>query len=297
MNWKQFLYFSLGFFWSFFCQAEESVLTPLHIEPAQGYWMFSGLVQNESQEISGYFFQMERQNNQFHVRMAVIDERSGKLLLHYDAVEEQENPIDFNWKIGHAFLRFNPINESWVFGVKMPDKTGFNFKVDMLANSTDKRKSQTVSPGMEALIYQTGRLDGLLQTEEGAEQFVTANNAWFSKIWRDNNQNNIPLLHTGFCRFADGAGFYSGSLQSKETRQTSFASFLNAEGLAVKISQFIQINSADNAVWKINMQLPRLVLAVQNKLANMEKNQDLAAGFFGEASKGFCFFSQQQFSG
>lgn len=296
MSCKKLFYICLGMLCSLISMAEESILTPVMPEPVQGYWMFSGLVHNESQEPLGYFFQMERQDKQFHVRMAVMDERSGKLLLQYEEAEAVDRAVDFNWKVGHAFLRFNAINESWVFGVKMPDKTGFNFKVDMLANTPGKRKSYTVSKGMEALIYQTGRLDGLLQTEpQSQEQFVKANNAWFSKIWRDSEETDIPPLHIGFCRFTDGAGFYSGALQQKEAKHTSFASFLDMEGLPMKMSQFIHIDSGDNQTWKINLKIPKMDLAVQNRLHEAEKKKALAAGFFMEASKGFCVFSEQRF--
>ena len=95
-------------------------------------WVFSGVVSDEQQEQYGYFFQMARDGNVFRTKAALFDVQTKALILQDESQSELPNPEANHWHVGHAFLKFNPINDSWVFGFKQPNKARFNFKVDML---------------------------------------------------------------------------------------------------------------------------------------------------------------------
>lgn len=264
-------------------------------EPENAYWIFSGMVTNEGGENFGYFFQMERQGMQFQVHSALLDSQTNKVIFSYDQEEKLETPVDNKWKVGNAFLRFNPINESWVFGVKTAEKKGFNFKVDMLNTPIERSETQTLRPGLEALVHQTSRLNGHIQAEgKEAEQFVTANNAWFSKVWLSAKQDSAHNINSSFCRLNDGSGFYTENLKETDARLAFLASWRDAAGNPVKMSQFMNKDLLNDKTWKISLMLPKLEFTLVNLLENNAANH-LAAGFFQEAPKGFCFFSQQEF--
>lgn len=275
--------------------ADEATVSPIIIEPTHAYWVFSGIVNNENGEQFGYFFQMERQGAQFHVQTAMLDGKTNKVVFAYNKHETIEKSIDNQWKIGDAFLRFNAINESWVFGVKTNDKIGFNFKVDMLNQPISSKEIQSLRPGLEALVHQTSRLNGHIKTSAATpEEFVTANNAWFSKAWLSAKQDATHSLDSGFCRFSDGSGFYAENLMEVDAQSAALASWRDTTGNVVKMSQFINKNFANNS-WKISLILPKLEFNLINSLENNTLTSPLIAGFFQDIPKGFCFFSQQRF--
>ena len=104
----------------------------MSINSLEAYWVFSGLVTNENGEPYNYYFQMQRKDNQFqHVAM-LMDSQTKKLLLFDESDATLSHFVTTNWHVGEAFMQFNPINNSWVFGVKTKANKGFNFKVDML---------------------------------------------------------------------------------------------------------------------------------------------------------------------
>lgn len=279
---------------SYALEVDNPPLPPLP-EPGNAYWTFSGIVTNEGGEQFGYFFQLEKQGTQFHVQSALLDGTTNKVIFSYNQEEKLETAVDNKWKVGYAFLRFNPINESWVFGVKTAEKKGFNFKVDMLNPPIEQSETQTLRPGLEALVHQTSRLNGHILTEsKEAEQFVTANNAWFSKVWLSAKQESAHDLNSSFCRFNDGSGFYTENLKEADAKRAALASWRDAAGNVVKMSQFVSRDVLDNKTWKISLILPKLEFKLVNQLED-NASDHLAAGFFQEPPKGFCFFSQQGF--
>ncbi len=276
-------------------EAEET-LQPA--EPTVGSWTFSGMVTNESGERYGYFFQMQRQGSDFHAKTALIDGQTNKLVLFYEGTEKIDKSTQLNWQVGRSFIRYNPINDSWVFGVKAENEKGFNFKVDMLKQANvDAHETLVLRPGVELQALQTSRLNGHVQTGSGSkEQFVTGNNAWFGKLWFSKEQKSPHDISTTFCRLSDDNGFYSANLKEADATGAAVAGWRDALGNKVKMSQFLSIKSIAKDQCLLSLGLPKLNLKVLNTLNEVDKSPLSIAGFSKENPKGFCFVTEQSFT-
>ncbi len=270
----------------------EQILQP--VEPLVGSWIFSGMVTNESGDRYGYFFQMQRHGSDFHAKTALIDGQTNQLVLYYEGDEKIENSTQLNWHVGRSFIRYNPINDSWIFGVKAEAQKGFNFKVDMLKQANKDNETLVLRPGVELLALQTSSLNGHVQTgQENKEQFVTGNNAWFSKLWFSKDQQSAHDISTTFCRLSNDNGFYSASLKEPDATGAAVAGWRDATGSKVKMSQFISIKSLADNQCMLSVGLPKLKLKLFNTLKKEEKAPLSIAGFSNDNPKGFCFVTEQ----
>lgn len=275
-------------------ESSDSVVLP--IEPLVGSWSFSGMVANENGDLYGYFFQMQRQGMSFHVKTALIDGQTNQLKLFYEGNELIQQPAPLNWHVGRSFMRYNPINDSWVFGVKSEGERGFNFKVDMLKQASDDTHALILRPGMELQALQTSRLNGHLQTgPDSKEQFVTGNNAWFAKVWISKKQDSSHDISTTFCRLHNDNGFYSANLKEADATGAAIAGWRDPAGNRVKMSQFVSIKSLENNQCLLDVVLPKLQLQVMNTLKQEDKAPLSVAGF-SKDNKGFCFVTEQSFA-
>lgn len=290
--------FSLLFsFCSNLFAADEVDTETVHvIEPRVGSWIFSGMVTNESGTRYGYFFQMQRQGSDFHVKTALIDGQTNQLAQFYEHAATIDDPTQLNWQVGRSFIRFNPINDSWVFGVKAEHEKGFNFKVDMLKQINNDSETIVLRPGIELQALQTSRLNGHIQMGAGnKEQFVTGNSAWFGKVWFSQDQEHAHDISTTFCRLSNDNGFYSANLKEPDATGAAIAGWLDATGNRVKMSQFISIKELANNQCVLRLGLPKLRLNVLNTLKREENAPFLVAGFSKENPKSFCFVTEQSF--
>jgi len=252
-------------------------------------WVFSGVVTNESGDNYGYFFQMDRNENDFHVISALFDEQNKSVI-----VQEESNAVITesalnHWRIGRAFLRFNPINDSWIFGLKTKDKKGFNFKVDMLRKPENGSVAQNLRPGVDFLISQTSQLNGHVQTGDDHEQFVTAKNAWFRQVWLTKTQAKSHPFSGVLCRFDDGSGFYSVNMLEPDAMRGAEAGWFDAKGMSSVMSQFINVKqSPDDGPWHIRVGSPHIHLVLSDYI----KNSSVVAGFIAKGNTpGFCMLS------
>lgn len=260
----------------------------------QADWVFSGMVINESGERYNYYFQMQRDNTQFHAIATLIDGQNQKVLLFEEAVTTIDQPDVSNWQVGRAFLQFNPINNSWVFGVKTKAKKGFNFKVDMLKQAGNTPTIQDLRSGIELLVNQTGRLNGHLQAgEDSKEQFVTAQKAWFRQIWVSKPQATLHPFVGILCQFNDGSGFYSVNLQEPDALRGAVAGWRNIEGNAVSMSQFVTLREEKEGLWHIGIASPKVRLSLQDALVK-NNNHQLIAGLTDGVMPGFCAISKDE---
>ena len=262
-----------------------------------GSWTFSGMVTNESGDRYGYFFQIQRQDNDFQVKTALVDGQSNQLLFFYEEKESIANPDVLNWHVGHSFMRYNPINDSWIFGVKMGNAQRFNFKVDMLKQTDDDKETIALRPGLQLQALQTSRVNGHIQIASDAkEQFVTAKNAWFGKLWLNEKQKSAHDISTTFCRLSNDNGFYSANLKEADATGAAVAGWRDSAGNKVKMSQFISIKSLADNQCLLNVGLPKLHLKLNNTLKHAEKKQPLyIAGFSKNDPKSFCIVTEQSF--
>ena len=259
-------------------------------QSTQANWVFSGMVSNENSDRYAYFFQMQRHENQFHVVSALFDAQNKVLLSMDDGDAIITDPEQFNWHVGRSFLRFNAINNSWIFGMKTQDKKGFNFKVDMLNQPKDGPLAQNLRDGVAFIASQTGQLNGHVQVGDvSEEQFVTAKHAWFRQIWLTNAQDKPHQLSSVLCRFEDGSGFYSMKMPEPDATRGASAGWFNAEGASTAMSQFIHVTEADNGAWHIRIASPAMHLV----LSDAVKQRAVVTGCVSEKDKqGFCMLSE-----
>jgi hypothetical protein len=255
-------------------------------------WVFSGVVTSESGEKYGYYFQVRRDGNQFHAIAALLDEQSKSVVLLDESEAIIQDTLNYDWHIGHAFLRYKSINDSWIFGLKNKDKKGFNFKVDMAKEDDKAPVSQKLRDGVELLVSQTSRLNGHLQVGEGhLEQFVTAKNAWFRQIWLSEKQKTSHPFTGILCQFNDGSGFYSANMAEADAIRGAVAGWRDGEGVSAVMSQFINIKQTPEGPWHINIAAPDLHLVLSTFI---QQNSIVAAGFVEEGkSPGFCMVSKE----
>jgi hypothetical protein len=264
------------------------------VVPKIGSWTFSGIVSNESGDRYGYFFQIQRQGSKYHAQTALVEGQTNNLILFYEGSETIED-ASLNWKVGRSFIRYNPINDSWVFGVKAENNKGFNFKVDMLKQTNEVSETLILKPGIQLQTEQTSSLNGHIQTGDDAkEQFVTGNNAWFNKLWFSKEQDLPHDVNTTFCRLMNDNGFYSANLKEADATGAAIAGWRDAAGKKIKISQFVSIKSTVNNECLLHLNVPKLNLKVTNTLKTKEKPL-LVAGFSENSPKGFCFITDQSF--
>ncbi|WED42246.1 hypothetical protein [Legionella cardiaca] len=268
----------------------------LSLEAPQAEWVFAGTVTNESGERYSYYFQMHRKNTQFHAVAALIDGQTKDLLLFEESSATIEKPDVSNWHVGHAFLQFNPINNSWVFGIKTREKKGFNFKADMLRKVPTTATVQGLRSGVELLVNQTGRLNGHVQTgADNNEQFVTAPKAWFRQIWVSKPQDTLHPFTGVLCQFNDGSAFYAVNLQEADALRGAIAGWRDAQGTPLSMSQFVTVKEAKEGMWSINIASPKVKLLLQDALAKETEKHQLIAGLTDDLKPGFCSINKDEF--
>ncbi|MGC1182670.1 hypothetical protein [Legionella sp.] len=263
------------------------------VDPTLGSWIFSGMVNNESGDKYGYFFEMKRQGSEFYAKAALIDGQTNQLIFFYEGNEKIESAASLDWHVGHSFIRFNPINDSWIFGVKGEDKKGFNFKVDMLKQSNHPNETLVLRPGVKLQAQQTSQLNGHVQVNN-KEEFVTGNKAWFGQLMLSNDQKDSHDISTTFCHLNDDNGFYSANLKEKDAVSAAVAGWLDPSGNKVKMSQFVSIKSLDHDQCVLNIGLPKLTLKLLNTL-KADNSAHAIAGFSKESKGTFCFVTEQSF--
>lgn len=262
----------------------------LPAESTHANWIFSGMVTDESGERYAYFFQMQRHGNDFHSIAALFDAQSKALVLMDEGDANITEPERNNWHTGHSFLRFNAINDSWVFGIKTLDKKGFNFKVDMLNQPEHNPVAQGLKAGVDVIVSQTGQLNGHVRVgNESTEQFVTAKSAWFRQLWLSNPQIQSHQLSSVLCRFNDGSGFYSMNMLEPDAVRGAVAGWFDAKGEPSAMSQFINVKETPDGSWHIRVTSPHLQLTLSDAI----KQRSVVAGFVNEKdNQGFCVLNQ-----
>ena len=264
-----------------------------HFVPAnstEARWVFSGVVENEAGEQYGYFFQMDRLGHAFHSRAALFDVQTKIVLLQDEGEADIADASTYRWHVGHAFLHFNPINDSWVFGFKQANKAGFNFKVDMLKPSEALPTEQKLRSGISVLVSQTNSLNGHIKSQDGRdEHFVTAGQAWFRQTSVTTPQSDTHAVKGVLCRFDDGSGFYSVNLPEEDALRGAMTGRFDAKGLAGPISQFIDVKALAEGKWGIHVPSPNQEVLVSAFL----QQQAMIAGVAEVGDKtGFCLLSE-----
>lgn len=273
-------------------QAAEIRLIPL--EPANAYWLFTGVVNSEAGDRYAYVFQLEKKDQELRLQSALFDEHLKERIFFYEASAKVQEEPELKWKIGRAFLNHNLITDSWTFGVKTKEGKGFNFKIDMLKQEADQKDIHALRKGLMYWVRETTQLNGHLQgVSAEAEQFVTADKSWFVKSWLSQEQKDSHLVEGIFCRMNDKSRFYSINLREEDAKRATMAAWFDPQGNEVKMSQFMMIANKDNKEFTVRLSLPKVKLSWMNLLT--AESSTMMAGFFYEDQKGFCLIADQNY--
>ena len=259
-------------------------------------WMFAGTVVNdESGENFNYIFQIERNGEKFHAFVLVMDGQTNEISVVEDSQAIIQNAEDYNWNVGRAFLRFNPINASWVLGIVDKNKFSFNFKIDLLKPSQQLPVTQELRRGVGLIILSTGQLNGVIKRKPTEpEQFVTASTTWFRQLWLMNDDVSLNHIKGLLCQFYDWSGLYSVSILEPDALRGSIASAIDAGGKLVKISQFVDLKENEKHDWQINITSP----ASQWLMKSVFTNELISTGLIQQKNTtGFCVISRDNLGG
>lgn len=322
--------FFLGFNGFAQIAAEPMVQSPFFPTSApDANWLLVGNVTNEVGDEYHYFFQMTRRDARLHVQVGLFDAQTKTPLFVEEGEALLQDALMTRWQVGRAFLRFNPINASLIFGVKEGHKRGFNFKVDMLSMVPSDIKAQSLRPGLTAFVVQTGEVEGHLQTSD-QEQFVTAKKAWlrqiasipillhqhlkarehplFSSLCPDcithPSEHALSLLWSPMdipqarhddplkglvCQWRDGRGLYALRIMDSDAVRGSMVGLFDTDGKAQRVSQFINVYQSADGAWHVDLAAPK-----SNWTLNQPLQQGtLFAGFLSNhTEEGFCVLNE-----
>ena len=284
------LIYSIVFLWTTVVNAGEWVdavgFQPTLSEQAQ--WMFAGAVQDENGDLFDYVFQMIRNGSHFHAHVAVLDPQTQQELISEDSEADLATPNDYNWQVGHAFLRFNPINASWIVGLTGKKSLGFNFKIDLLKPAQQVPVAQNLKSGVNFVAIQTGQLNGHLQYTSHQEPFVTARTTWFRQLWLTDPKQTEHHLNGILCQFDDWSGFYAMNLVEKDALRGSLSGAFDSQGKSLAISQFIHVQDTPQHMYKIDITSPAWHFLMTPTLVQ----STFVAGLISQKNKlGFCVLS------
>jgi len=257
------------------CQADSSTdANTLGFLPADGpkvQWVFSGLIRSEQGQVLAYYFQIERVGHHFYSEARLFDAQTKQVIFEDSSEATNNKPMGYRWKIGYAFMQFNPINDSWVIAVKNQKKQGFNFKVDMLKPGMIDAKSALRYPGITAAIWQANALNGHVRVGK-MDTFVTAKHTLFRQMSTMEAQVSADYAVNGMmCEFDNGKNV--SSLSSPE---------IDGPHAALRLKQDVQ------GSWDI-----RALSSLHLILSRYTKQRTLMAGFVeGKPAAGFCVLSQ-----
>lgn len=264
------------------------------ISAPQASFVFSGMVNNENGEFYTYFFQIQRQEQMFHAKVALFDAQHQQPIFKEESHAQIEHPDDYDWKIGRAFLRFNAINDSWVFGLlDAHHQGGFNFKVDMLNQREHHKVTRYSRHGISFIVMQTGALDGHVQLSPDETQFVMSKTTWFRQIWLTQPAISVEShqLDGLLCRFQDGRGLYSIRLSAASVTRGAVSGLLSEEGQPSAISQFIHVEEKPDHAWLVRVPSPAMQLQISPSL---QENAMIAGFMMDKEHPGFCLLSRDE---
>lgn len=258
-------------------------------------WIFSGLVSNEKSEQYAYFFQIQHEGSALKSAVVLLDMQSGEPVFQEESSEALPSSSSHHWEVGHAFLHFNPITGSWVFGLKTEEKQGFNFKIDMMNVDATTVVEERLRPGLKVTLSQVKALNGHIYLPKRQDQFVTARHAWVRKMTGSSQMApHVPHLVNGLlCHFSDESGFYAVKLPEPDALQGALAGRFDGEGQLHPMSQFIDVQKTTTGEWTIESILPRYHLTLTHPI-----EQDLmTVGLVVQQQlQGACVLSQNVYT-
>lgn len=268
----------------------------LHPAATRESWYISGLVENDSGFHYGYYFVVIREANQFNVFANVMDLKTGKVLFSEQehAIIDVGNRLGINLKMKNAFLRYNDINDSWVFG--LDQSPGFNLRLESLAH-----EDYTIRhlDGVSFYSLQSKRVNGQL-TIADKNEFVTAKNAWLTHEWSDKVSQDL-LIQRLMCRFYDGKGLIL--MRGYKANKVTFdlATLLEPNGENAPVSQFSVVSQSNPSLWEVSLLSPKMKFKIETPKSQSLAQKNETAYFYSGLVKtpnqkieGYCLISKDK---
>ena len=271
---------------------------PLQSSPLkdiQGILVFAGSVSTETGESYDYFLQVKRQANDLTSITYLMDAQTKTMVfMENGQAQLTAESAEDEWTIGHSFLRYNPINRSWILGLDKGNQLGFNLKLDMLNQPNQLSEPQILSQGLKVRMIRTGQVNGSIQFKEDSPAlFVSGKNAWFRQLMLNEAHLPLPEIQGLLCRFDDGSQLYAMSLDKTKTLSNSFSAWLSPEGKNLALSQSIEVKHQAQGDWIIHLPHRKLSLELNELL----KYQSLSMGYMkSKTQPGFCVISQDHWA-
>ena len=259
-----------------------------HAKHAFERWLLTGIVSDEHGIHFGYAFLVNRIGEKMESLSQVIKLRTNQLVFSDKNVSEfKKDNEKINWRIGKDFIKYNPINESWVFGSKQ--KTGFNLRYEGInANRKDVEKIESIE-GLKFYSLLSNRTNGNLVYENKA-LFVTSKNAWIYHQWLDsvNNKKYLRMM----CRFNDDTGLDYLKVYQNDKITATNAEWIDAKGNTLPVSQFSRLKRIKPNQWELNLLTPKkkLIINTQQPIDLIAKGDTttVEVGALAGDVKGFC---------
>jgi len=265
---------------------------------ADSSWTFVGVASNEENERYYYYFQLIQQARMRTVQVLLVDAQN-KNKQEYFLKEEKSAPETLSsLQAGRAFLRFNAINNSWIFGLKNKNGEGFNFRVELLKQSEEADNEKDIAKGVHLEVTNIRRMNGHVRWGKNKkEEFVTADQNWYRNIVVQDAKVFHSTIQGVFCFLNDGARFYSVKLPLEKAKSASEIRWWDPEGKSRRVSQFLQQKVMDGKIL-LSLKVPAIRLTVEDLLWQPSPANILQAGFVSTADKssGFCFIDQMDFN-
>lgn len=277
---------------------KPTVLTSSEVKPLakEESWYVSGVVKAEDGTAFGYYFALLRKGEAFTNQTTVMDLNKGTLLL--SESNEATIPLagrkGIHFKVGSAFLRYNQINKSWVFGIDKAE--GFNFRLESLeegpypTNHLNQFSFYTI---------QSKRVNGEISIAQ-KNRFVVANNAWLTHEWGEKTQQTT-LMQRLLCRLGGGKGLMVFRAYDKESIQYDLATLLEPSGESKPVSQFSLITQTKPTSWHVSLIAPEMSFDVETSKPQTIKRKDETIYFYpgliknnkDPSARGYCLISKE----
>ncbi len=212
-------FFCVSLLFATILKAQEPIVFPKdhgnHGQQARDVWVFTGEVENEEGNQYAYMYLLKRNKDTWGVFANIVDLTTQKEVLRYKdkspKPEISSSDEWMQWKVGKAFMKYNVISDSWLFGL-LDEKNGFNFRLKgvrtyVLNGDNGYLVHKKGTPHVEASYSaQSMSINGHL-TLDGKSSFVTGKNSWFEHRWgmvlSRQNATKYALIT---CRFNDNTG-------------------------------------------------------------------------------------------
>lgn len=252
-------------------------------------WVFSGMLTSENDDHYGYYFEVQRHDEQVYILSALIHLEDQALVFVEESEAKLSEQDSLNWQIGHSYFGLNQTTHRLSLGVSTAQEKGFGFRIDALNEEKADVKPQSLRNGLALNVFELGRIAGHIYLGSGKEEFVTAKQSWFrqintNKLAQGNKSHDLTNV---LCQFEDGSSFYAIHLPEHDALSGFIAAGKDAKGQNVKMSQFVKITELPHE-WDLAISLPAKHVHFADLLEKHHKIGDIAAGVVDGERFGFC---------